>query len=343
MNAMKKFFAVGLTLLMLTAGCSGTPAASEPSEPSEAESSLPLQSEASEIALPSEESAPVSETAGTSLTVSDEEILRLYQQQGTLSMTFKGLEIYCWSENGEPLCGILPGTNRSKETSELDWLLQHPATLDQLALLTDGLDREEVCLIVLNLREDESAAADAVYARLDMMGFYNLRKIVDREAGSVSVSALVMAAQTDDWYSLEEDPENGGDWTVTAEVPDYFQQDGEDAPTFSSSRSGLKILELVAVVHLKEGQRPYDRLAEELEDPAAAQKEFVCGENSGTVRMVPTQPSGGTVSVWYPYTFWIVDGEYAAGVTFYSLETDSSDVELMERIVASVKFERSGE
>ncbi|MBQ3141766.1 MAG: hypothetical protein IJC25_07380 [Clostridia bacterium] len=333
---MKKTLCCLLAILLLVA-C----APAESSLPQSSVDTGSVTSSVESVPASSVESIPVIES-GTAPAPTQNQLILAYDT--ILKTSFKGLEIYCWSaEDGTARCGVLPGTNRVKTADDFAYLYQYPATPEQMAELVKNLD-EETYLLVFPMSENDAAAASAVYAALDDLGFYNLERLDAAYTDELTYQyAATRGATTQDWSGFDINDEDV--WMVNLRLPSYVEWDGEGTTTFMNQRNGIKFMELWPVVFMGEDGAPYDREPTEPgegDSVVISQQNFSLPNVSGVLRISKTNPSGGAVEEWYPHTYWVVTGTVALGVTLYSLEADGSDTALFERIIDSVTFLPAG-
>ena len=77
--------------------------------------------------------------------------------------TFKGLEVYCWEDNGEWRCGLMSGTNRDKTNEEIAFIQnEYPCRLNEmnkiLKTYSDETRKDTVVIVVdYPQKEDDSS------------------------------------------------------------------------------------------------------------------------------------------------------------------------------------------
>ena len=79
---------------------------------------------------------------------------------------FKGIEVYVWEDNGIVYCGIMSGTNRLKNESEIEELKNHPATLEQMQLILGTYDIPESEIMIVS--NTSYMSVDEIRAELDI-------------------------------------------------------------------------------------------------------------------------------------------------------------------------------
>lgn len=89
----------------------------------------------------------------------------------------KGIEVYCWEKNDSWYSGILPGTNRLKTVSEVQWLQDNlPCPISQMEKILKTYDDSDiyVCIVSIPPTDDElehkEDTSETYYWLIDQLG-----------------------------------------------------------------------------------------------------------------------------------------------------------------------------
>lgn len=317
---MKKTFAA-LICLLLMSGCVGAPSQVAPSSQS-AEVSQPTSIPAS-----SQASSDSSQTASAALT--DAELAAQYANL-TNSVCVR---VFYRVSDGQTLCGLLPGGELPASQTEIDNLKTREIAPYKLkTVLSAAKKLKEIYVMPADGIADAQAELD-IRMQLDSIG--GISVILSTAIGAdklVSHTVELSTATTTDWseYSFSDDESVN----VNISLPADWKRDSIYSPTFTNLQSDIKIVEMICVLNLAQGQGMFtDAQGSPVELTECDGKGTftdaqgrVCGYRTDTVY----SPGGEKeIDVWYFTTVYIPVDKSVVCLSFFTLTPHSENADGM--------------
>jgi len=194
------------------------------------------------------------------------------------------------------------------------------------------------CAGAVSSTPTESTVSDTASSSASSVPVSSASK-ADFEGKVITYDAPNMTTQ--DWFSF--DGIEGKTTRISLKVPEDW--------VFDSSiflANDIKQAEMVGVIQLGEGQElPSGQILPADRSFDAYEPDEILSEETGTIaglsyklQKTMTYPDGGDIRVWYPYTYYLSDGNRVFVICFYSLKpNDAQDQALYESILSTFRYE----